>query len=200
MSTPEMTTKQRMVKAAFEALRTKGFSSASARAIASIAEVNPGLIFYYFDTLDDLLLEALRQSSDERLSRHRKALEGAGTPAELLALLRVIYREDRDSGHIRVVSEMVAGSVSRPPLGNQVMALMEPWIELAEAGVRRAFAGSPVAALADPRELALAGVTFYLGANLVTHLSGGDEAVEGLLASAERAAALLDSFVTQPPQ
>ena len=189
MSTP---TRQRIVDAAFEALRTKGFSGASARAIAAIAEVNPGLLFNYFDTLDDLLLEALRQSSEERLVRHRASLETAGSPAELLALLRRMYREDSDSGHIRVVSEMVAGSVARPPLGGRVMALMEPWVDLAEAGVKRATAGSPLAAFAEPREIALAGVTFYLGANLVTHLSDGTEAVDGLLASAERAAGLLD--------
>jgi len=191
MSTPEPTTKQRIVDATFEALRTKGFSGASARAIAGIAKVNPGLLFYYFDTLDDLLVEALRQSREERLARHRATLAGASSLSELLALLREIYREDRESGHITVVSEMVAGSVSRPPLGNRVMELMEPWVALAEEGVQRALDGSPLAALADPRELALAGVTFYLGANLVTHLSGGAESVDGLLASAERAAALL---------
>ena len=190
MSTPKTPTKQRIVDAAFEGLRTKGFSGASARTIAAIAKVNPGLLFYYFDTLDDLLLEALRQSSEERLARHRAALQGAASLAELMALLREIYREDRDSGHITVVSEMVAGSVARPPLGNRVMELMEPWLALAEQGVEQALAGSPLAALAPPRELALAGVTFYLGANLVTHLSGGTESVDGLLASAERAAAL----------
>jgi len=202
MSSPTPSTKQRIVYAAFEALRTKGFAGASARTVAGLAQVNPGLLFYYFDTLDDLLLEALRRSSEERLERHRAALEGAGSPADLVALLREIYREDRDSGHIRVVSEMVAGSVSRPPLGTRVMALMEPWIDLAEDGVRRVLAGSPVAGLADPRELALAGVTFYLGANLMTHLSGGEESVDGLLASAERAAALLDAIgpATPPPK
>jgi hypothetical protein len=52
-------------------------------------------------------------------------------------------------------------------------------------------AGSPLAALAPARELALAGVTFYLGANLVTHLGQGTEAVAELLASAERLAATL---------
>lgn len=187
---PNLTTKQRIVDAAFEALRTKGFSGASARAIAAIAEVNPGLLFYYFDTLDDLLLEALRQTSEERLIRHRAAIGGAASPAELLALLREIYREDRESGYITVVSEMVGASVARPALGKRVMELMEAWVAVAEDGVEQALAGSPLAALAPPRELALAGVTFYLGANLVTHLSGGEESVDGLLAAAENAAAL----------
>jgi len=185
---------QRIVQGALEALRTKGFQGASARNIAALAGVNPGLIFYYFPTLDDLLLAALRQTSEERLERHRPAAEAVRTPAELVALLRHIYEEDSASGQVRIVSEMVAGSVARPALGRQVMALMEPWVALAEEAVARVLKGSglPIAMLASPRELALAGVTFYLGANLLTHMGEAPEAIDALMASAERAAGMLE--------
>ncbi|MGI8728558.1 MAG: hypothetical protein ACR2LK_00915 [Solirubrobacteraceae bacterium] len=46
--------------------------------------------------------------------------------------------------------------------------------------------------LASPRVLARAGVTFYLGANLVTHMSQAPESIDALLAVAERAAGLLE--------
>ncbi len=42
------------------------------------------------------------------------------------------------------------------------------------------------------RELALAGVTFYLGANLLTHLEPEPGAVGGLFETAERLAPLAD--------
>lgn len=186
--------REKIVQAALEALRTKGFAGASARTIAALAGVNPGLIFYYFPSLDELLLAALAESSAARLERHREAADAVRTPRELVALLRQIYEEDMASGQIRVVSEMVAGSVARPELGRKVMKLMEPWVILAEDAVTRVLAGSalPVAALASPRELALAGVTFYLGANLVTHMGQAPEAVDALMASAERAAGLLE--------
>jgi AcrR family transcriptional regulator len=186
--------RDRIVQAALEALRTKGFAGSSARTIAAFADVNPGLIFYYFSSLEELLLAALRESSTERLERHRAAAEEVRTPHELVALLRRIYEEDAASGQIRVVSEMVAGSVARPELGREVMDVMEPWVTLAEEAVTRVLADSrlPVAALASPRELALAGVTFYLGANLVTHMSQAPEAIDALLASAERAAGMLE--------
>jgi len=187
-----------IMQAALEALRTKGFAGASARTIASLAGVNPGLIFYYFASLDELLLAALSESSEERLERHRAAAEAVQTPRELVALLRHIYEEDSASGHIRVVSEMVAGSVARPELGRQVMALWEPWVALAEDSAERVLAGSPFAALASPRELALAGVTFYLGANLVTHMGQAPETVQSLLASAERLAGMLDLLSPRP--
>jgi len=185
-------TRDRLVEAALEALRTKGFAGASARTIASLAGVNPGLIFYYFGTLDELLIEALRQSSEERLRRYRPAIEKVRTARELVVALREIYREDIESGHIRVVSEMVSGSVARPEMGERVMALMEPWIALAEASVERVLGDSPVSALASARDLAFAGVTFYLGANLISHLGSDPEAIDRLLVGAERAAGLLE--------
>jgi AcrR family transcriptional regulator len=184
--------RQKIVRAAHQALREKGFAGASARTIAANAGVNPGLIFYYFTTLDDLLLAALHESSVDRLERYRDEAGMVRSASELVALLRRIYAEDVESGHIRVVCEMVAGSVARPELGRRVMAEMEPWVSLAEDAVERVLEGSPARALIDPRELALGGVTFYLGANLVTHLGEGPEAVDRLMAGAERAAGMLD--------
>lgn len=187
-------TRQRIVEGALEALRTKGHAGASARTIAALAGVNPGLIFYYFDSVDELLLAALRESSRERLERHRDALRTVDGPRELVALLRRIYEQDTESGQIRIVCEMVAGSVAKPELGRGVMTEMEPWVALAEEAVARVLDRSslPVAMLASPRELALAGVTFYLGANLATHMSQAPESIDALLATAERAAGLLE--------
>ncbi len=185
-------TRGRLIEAVLETLRAEGFTGTSARTIAARAGVNPGLIFYYFPSLDELLLAALEESSEARLERFRLAADQVRSPRELLELLRHIYREDLDSGYIRVVSEMVSGSVARPEMGRRVMGLMDPWIALAEQTIERVLAGSPVSGLVSARELAFAGVTFYLGANLVVHLGADPEAVDGLLSTAERGAALLE--------
>jgi len=182
----------RLLEAALEALRTKGFAGASTRAIAGLAGVNPGLIFYYFGTLDDLLLEALRQSSEARLERYRTAAREARSFPGLVALLRRIYQEDLESGHIRVVCEMVSAGVARPEIGRRVMELMEPWIGLAEEAVQDALADAQLPVPVPARELAFAAVTFYLGANLVVHLGTDPPAVDGLLGAAEQGAAWLE--------
>ena len=49
-------TRRALVDAAIESLRFDGFAGASARAIATRAGVNPGLIFYHFGSVADLLL------------------------------------------------------------------------------------------------------------------------------------------------
>ena len=186
-------TRTRILEATLATLKERGLAGASTRAIASRGDFNPALIFYYFGSLNGLLLAALERSSSERLDRYRAAVEGAERIDELVDVLSRIYREDLDSGHIRVVSELVAGSVANPELGPRVVELMEPWIELAERAVERALAGSPILELASPRRLAYVAVTFYLGANLVSQLAPESEDLAGLLDDAARFAPALDA-------
>ena len=185
-------TRARIVEAALESLRTRGFAASSTRAIAEIGGHNPGLTFYYFDSLNDLLLSALEQASEARLERYAERARAAASAGELLDLMQEIYREDVASGFIRVASEMVAGAVANPELGPPVVALMQPWLDLAEESFARVLAGTPLQGLADPAELASAAIMFYLGANLLTQLVPERAGVEPLLRSAERGAALLD--------
>ena len=82
-------------------------------------------------------------------------------------------------------------SVAHPEMGPRVVELMGPWIDLAARGAERAFAGSPIAQAIAPRELAVAAVTFYLGANLLTQLVPEQPEVERLLATVRGVAAML---------
>ncbi len=159
-----------MVDAALETLRRDGFSGATSRAIARTGRFNQALIFYHFGTLDALLLAALDQASEERLVRYRQAISQATTAEELLTLAARVYAEDRDSGHMTVVAQMVAGSVARPEVAPAMVARMEPWIDLAEEALGKFLQRLDVPELVPLRELAYAFVTFYLGVNLLTHL------------------------------
>ena len=185
--------------AAFESLRTRGYAGTSTRAIAGIGGFNPGLIFYYFDSLDDLLVAALDESSRARLERYAAAVDEAGSLGELLELLARIYEDDLASGHIRVVSELVGASVTQPELAARVVALMEPWVELATRGVDRALAETPLRGVVPADDLALAAVTFYLGANLLTHLVPERANVESLLETAARLAPLVEAVSSAAP-
>jgi AcrR family transcriptional regulator len=185
-------TRQKILEAALESLRTRGFAASSTRAIAEVGGFNPALTFYYFGSLHELLLSALEEAGRDRLERYEREARAARSATELLALMRRIYREDVESGFIRVASEMVAGAVANPELGPRVVDLMQPWIDLAEESIARVLEGTPFQALADPGELASAAVMFYLGANLFTRLVPERDAVEPLLAAAERGAALAD--------
>jgi AcrR family transcriptional regulator len=184
-------TRERIVDAALETLKAEGFSGATSRAIARAGGFNQALIFYHFGTLDSLLLAALDKTSEERLARYRDAVAKATTATELAEVAASVYREDRDRGHMTVVSQMIAGSVARPELAPEVLARMEPWIELCEEALAKALSGLPIQEVVPLRELAYAVTTFYLGLNLLTHLDAEHERTEALVARLQGLAPLL---------
>src|SRR5262245_8772741 len=47
----------------------EGYASITYRAVATGADVTPGLVQYYFPSLDDLFIAVLRQSTDQILDR-----------------------------------------------------------------------------------------------------------------------------------
>jgi len=187
-------TRTDIARAALEALRTEGFAGATSRAIARIGGFNQALIFYHYGSVENLLLAALDVTSEERMARYRDAVDSAGTVEELVQVARMIYREDSASGHVAVVSQLVAGSLARPELAKGVLERVEPWIDFCEDAIERVVAGSPLQGVLPVRELAYGLVTFYLGANLLTHLDGAAR-TDALFARTEELAPALAALL-----
>ena len=190
-------TRRQLIEAALETLRIEGFARATSRAIARTGGFNQALIFYHFGGVEPLLLAALEVTSAERMSRYRRALGGVQSLEELARTARRMYEEDRASGHMTVVSQMVAGSLARPELAPEVLARMEPWLEFAEETIARVLRGTPLEGTLPTQELAYAAVTFYLGVNLLTNLDPdprrAELVFERLAELAPAAAPLLES-------
>lgn len=187
---PAQGTRQQIAEAALEALRTEGFAGATSRVIARIGGFNQALIFYHYGSLENALLAALDLTSKERMTRYRDALDSASTLEELVQVARMIYREDSESGHVAVVAQLVAGSLARPELAKGVLERTEPWVEFCEEAIRKVVADSPLGETLPIRDLAYGLVSYYLGANLLTHL-GGAARTEALLERVEALAPAL---------
>jgi AcrR family transcriptional regulator len=183
-------TKARIVEAAVETLKARGFAGASAREIANTGGFNQALIFYHFGSVQNVLLAGLDLVSERRLRAYRPAFERAETLAELAALARDIYREDLENGYVTVLGEMVAGGVSDLELGRLVVARIEPWVEMVEHKVRALITGSVFESMIPPRELAFAIIALYLGIDMLSHLDGDRARAESLLDLGVRAAPL----------
>lgn len=173
-------TKERIIKAAFTTLKEEGFAGTSARAIARRGGFNQALIFYHFGTLNDLLLATLDKASKDRMSRYRDSIGKALSADEKIQTATRLYREDLESGHITVISEMVAGSLARPDLGPEVVARMEPWIQFTEGVINDLLSGSIFEGAVNSRSLAFAVVALYLGVDLLSHLDRDKSHAEGL--------------------
>ena len=188
-------TKRALVDAALRALRERGYAGASAREIAAAGNLNQALIFYHYGSVKKLLLAALDLVSDARMDAYRARFEGARSISELTALAREIYDEDLRHGYVTVLGELVGGGVSDPELGREVVARIEPWIELVQAKLGDLLGGSPLAAIVPARDVAFAIVALYLGTDMLGHLEGDHGRGESLLELAARYGPLADELL-----
>ncbi len=187
-------TRERILRAAVDTLATQGFSTSTARAIAATGGFAPGVIYYHFEDLEDLLLSAMRYTSDSRMDRYTTRTHGVRSAGELLPALRELYEEDVATGHIAAVQELVAGAVGSTRLADGVRAEIRRWEDFTETLIARLLAGTPFAGLIPGREAAMAAMAFYLGLEMLTHLDGDRTRSDTLFAAAEQFAALLDAM------
>ena len=192
-------TKATIVDAALRTLKARGFAGASAREIAKTGGFNQALVFYHFGSVQNALLAALDLVSEQRLRAYRPAFEQAQTLSDLAALARNIYREDLENGYVTVLGEMVAGGVSDRDLGRQVVARIEPWLELVENKVRTLVAGSLFESMISPRDVAFATIALYFGIDMLSHLDGDRARAQSLLDLAVRVAPLAQLLLPSRP-
>ncbi len=181
-----------LVAAAIDALRETGFAGASAREIAGRAGYSQALVFYHFGSVNDLLLAALDEVSARRMDDYRGLLEDATSVAALAESARSIFSRDLDSGHVRVLVEMMTGAQSVPGLGEQVAERLRPWRELAEDAMRRALGRSAAARLLPPAEAAHALVAGFFGLELLASLDGDRAAAFAIFDRMQSLARMLD--------
>jgi len=178
---PPGTTKAALIDAAVETLKTKGFAGASAREIARAGSFNQALIFYHFGSIQNLLLAALDLVSARRMRAYESRFVQSQTIPELAQLAREIYDEDLENGYVTVLAEMVAGGVSDVGLGGEVVARVQPWIDMVERKLQELLAGSPLESILPARDLAFAIIALYLGVDMLSQLEGDHARAESLL-------------------
>ncbi len=192
-------TRARIIDAAIRTLKGRGFAGASARAIAQTGGFNQALIFYHFGTVNDLLLAALDETSARRMQRYSAALRGIRTLPELMEQAARIYREDLESGHIKVLAELIAGASSSPSLGPEIVTRIEPWVGFTEEALGGVLAGSPLEPLVPTEDLAFAVVALYLGVELLAHLNGQLARAERLIDTGSRLSSLFAGILPTSP-
>jgi AcrR family transcriptional regulator len=187
-------TRGRVLEAAITTLATQGFSRTTARSVAAVGGFAPGVIYYHFDSLDDLFVAAARYTSAERLARYKERTGGVSSAVELLDRLRELHREDRSSGHVAAVQELVAAAAASPRLAEQVREQGELWQTTAEELIRGQLSGQAFEALVPVRELAAAAVAAYLGLEMLSHLNANRVTPEELFDAVRPVAMMIDAF------
>ncbi|MBA2496482.1 MAG: TetR/AcrR family transcriptional regulator [Acidimicrobiia bacterium] len=191
--------REALVEAAFQTLRDDGFARASARAIAGRAGCNSALVFYYFDSVNELLVEALARSSREQLQRYEEALADVTGIDELVTSVRRRLQDDMASGHVRVLVELMGAVSSDERLRSAVLAQVKPWMALTERTIERILSPSGLGGLVPSNQAAFVVVALFLGVELLADVAGADETIDGLFDSAQQLMRLLGAMLPTEP-
>ena len=92
-----MSRKQDIIDAATELFSQKGYHATSTHQLAKLAEVSEGIIFYYFKTKEDILLEIFYDSFDTFLESLQRIMDEAPTGQDALRAWVGIHFEAIDS-------------------------------------------------------------------------------------------------------
>src|SRR5580692_8125025 len=85
-------TRARILDAALDLFRRKGFDRATMREIAAEAEVAPGAAYYYFESKESIVMAFYQRAGEEMDARIEAALAGAkGLEKRLRAILDVKF-------------------------------------------------------------------------------------------------------------
>lgn len=184
-------TREKLLEGALRTLTEQGIAKASARNIAAAAGVNQALVFYHFGSVDDLLAQACRHGTEQRVARYRDRLAGIDSLAGLLAFGREMHEEERDAGHVAVLGQLLAGAQTQARLAVATAAGLALWIEEIEKVLTRVLSASPLGEFTDPVGLARAVGASFVGLELYEGVDA--EGTERALAALEQLALLVSA-------
>lgn len=134
-----------MLDGAEDILREEGHAELTSRRIAERIGVKQRLVYYYFHTMDDLIVALFRRLSDRELKRLRDALESSHP-------IREIWDTNVGGTDARLISEFMALANRIGDLRAEVIHFIEESraieIEAIEAAVRRNALGTRMSAAA----------------------------------------------------
>ncbi|KUF16048.1 TetR/AcrR family transcriptional regulator [Streptomyces silvensis] len=166
MSGARTGTREKLLEGAIRTLTEQGIAKTSARSVAAAAGVNQALVFYHFGSVDELLSEACRYATEQRVERYRERLAGISSLAELLAFGRELHEEERAEGHVAVLAQLLAGAQTQERLAEATASGLSLWVAEVEKVLVRVLGGSPLGEFADPVGLARAVAASFVGIEL----------------------------------
>ena len=165
-----------MLDAAETTLREEGYAALTSRRIAERVNVKQRLIYYYFQTMDELIVETFRRMAIRELERMRATL----TTHMPLRELWDVCIHTTDS---RVTSEFMALAYRSESLRLEVVRFIEDSRALQVKAICRSLARTNAVAPLDPDGLALLaiGVSLAITREHALGISSGHAAILAMI-------------------
>ncbi len=123
-------TRTRFIDAAEEVLRDEGMPELTARQVAARAGLKTQLLYYYFRTMDDLILAVVRRVNERRLARFDEALAGPEP-------LRALWELNSDPSGAALASELTSIAIHREPIRAEIVRSAQEFRAMQIAAVTR---------------------------------------------------------------
>ena len=165
-----------MLEAAEATLLEEGYGALTSRRIAERIGVKQRLVYYYFQTMDELIVETFRQMAIRELERMRNTLLTQMPLRELWDVC--IHTTDS-----RVTSEFMALAYRSQGLRQEVIAFIEESRAIQVEAISRSLAHSNTSPPIDPDGLALlaTGVSLAMTRESAIGVSSGHDAILNMI-------------------
>jgi AcrR family transcriptional regulator len=148
--------RSQIVRAAAAVLGRQGYAETSLKDVAREAKVAPGLLHYYFDSKEELLLEVVTVTERQMVANWKAVVEAVDDPLERIVtgLDHAETRCAEQPEFFRLLLDLYTVSLSSPALRVRCAALRTHMIDEVEAELRQVLGRLPAYSLVSPRELA----------------------------------------------
>jgi AcrR family transcriptional regulator len=145
-----------IVRAAAAVLGRQGYAETSLKDVAREAKVAPGLLHYYFDSKEELLLEVVTVTERQMVANWKAVVEAVDDPLERI-VTGLDHAEARCTDQpefFRMLIDLYTVSLSSPALRVRCAALRTHLMDEVEIELRQVLGRLPAYSLVSPRELA----------------------------------------------
>jgi AcrR family transcriptional regulator len=163
-----------------------GYAGITTRRLASEAGLNPGLVHYYFGSLDEVLLQALQRFTARLIERQRAMYETDVPFIEKWRRAMEYLEDDLASGYPKILLELQALGWNRPDIREGIARVNAQWRAVLTEAFEKAADEYGLEPAAFPLDALVSLVmTFNQGIEL-ERLSGISQGHEELLAWIDR--------------
>lgn len=148
--------RSQIVRAAAAVLGRQGYAETSLKDVAREARVAPGLLHYYFESKEDLLLEVVTVTERQMVANWRAVVEAVEDPLERIVtgLDHAEARCTEQPEFFRLLLDLYTVSLSSPALRIRCARLRNHLVDEIEIELRQVLGRLPAYSLVSPRELA----------------------------------------------
>jgi AcrR family transcriptional regulator len=148
--------RSQIVRAAAAVLGRQGYAETSLKDVAREARVAPGLLHYYFESKEELLLEVVMVTERQMVADWKAVVDAVDDPLERIVtgLDHAEARCAEQPEFFRLLLDLYTVSLSSPALRVRCARLRNHLVDEIQIEVRQVLGRLPAYSLVSPRELA----------------------------------------------